>query len=211
MWKILKPDQEFSEDEIMNRAAEILRQGGTVAYPTETFYGLGADATNETAVKKIFAIKGRNFNKPISLIIGNPDHVFPLVKNIPETAEKLMSAFWPGALTLLFAASDKISPRLTAGSGKIGLRLSSHFMARRIATILQKPLTATSANLSGLTECTTASEVIRQMGKKIDAVLDGGPTTGGQPSTVIDVTRTPPLILREGAITRETIQRIVPL
>lgn len=209
MPEILKVDPDNSEERILTRAAEILANGGIIAYPTETFYGLGADATNEKAVEKIFTIKGRNFKKPISLIISQADDIYPLVQDVPQTAKKLMAAFWPGALTIVFKASDKISPLLTAGSSKIGLRVSSHPGARGIVQKLKKPLTATSANLSGAPECARASEVAEQIGDKIDAIVDLGNATGGKFSTVIDVTCTPPIILREGAISRKAIERCI--
>jgi len=209
MPEILKVSDKYSEETILTRAAEILAGGGVIAYPTETFYGLGADATNEKAIEKIFAVKGRNFKNPILLIIGQADDIYPLVQDVPETAKKLMTAFWPGALTIIFSAADKISPLLTAGSGKIGLRVSSHPGAQGIVQKLKRPLTATSANLSGAPECTRASEVAEQIGDKIDAIIDLGDTPGAKGSTIIDVTSTPPVILREGAISRKTIERYI--
>ena len=209
MPEILKIDDKNSEETILTRAAEILAGGGVIAYPTETFYGLGADATNEKAIEKIFAVKGRNFKNPISLIIGQADDIYPLVQDVPETAKKLMTAFWPGALTIIFSAADKISPLLTAGSGKIGLRVSSHPGAQGIVQKLKRPLTATSANLSGAPECTRASEVAEQIGDKIDAIIDLGNTPGTKGSTIIDVTCTPPVILREGAISRKIIEKYI--
>ena len=209
MPEILKPDADNSEERVLSRATEILAGGGIIAYPTETFYGLGADATNEKAIKKIFAVKGRDFKNPISLIIGKPDDIYPLVRDIPESAKKLMAAFWPGALTIVFQASNKISPLLTAGSGKIGLRISSHPIAETIVQKLKKPLTATSANLSGAPECSLASEVIKQIGDKVDAILDWGETQGGKASTIIDVTCDPPVILREGTISRKIIEECI--
>lgn len=209
MPEILKVSDKESEEKMIARAAEILAGGGIIAYPTETFYGLGADATNPKAIEKIFVVKGRNFKNPISLIIGKSDDVYALVKDVPEPAEKLMAAFWPGALTIVFAASDKVSPLLTAGSGKIGLRVSSHPLALKIVRKLNKPLTATSANQSGAPECSLASEVTDQIGDKIDAIVDGGKTKGGKASTLIDVTCDPPVILREGAISSEAIHGII--
>ena len=194
---------------ILTQAAEILAGGGIIAYPTETFYGLGADATNEKAIEKIFAVKGRDFKNPISLIIGQTADVYPLVKDVPEKARKLMEAFWPGALTIVFLAANIVSTRLTAGSGKIGLRVSSHPIAQTIVQKLKKPLTATSANLSGAPECSLASEVIKQIGDKIDAILDWGETQGGKASTIIDVTCDPPVILREGVISRQAIEECI--
>jgi len=209
MPEILKVSDKNSEEIILTRAAEILAGGGVIAYPTETFYGLGADATNEKAIEKIFAVKGRNFKNPVSLIIGQTDDIYPLVQDVPETAKKLMAAFWPGALTIVFLAANNVSPLLTAGSGKIGLRVSSHPGAQGIVQKLKRPLTATSANLTGAPECTRASEVAEQLGDKIDAIIDLGNTPGTKGSTIIDVTCTPPVILREGAISRKTIERYI--
>ena len=209
MPEILKIGADNSEEKILTRAVEILAGGGIIAYPTETFYGLGADATNQKAIDKIFTIKGRDFKNPISLIIGKSNDIYSLVKNVPDSAEKLMAAFWPGALTIVFSASDKVSPLLTAGSGKIGLRVSSHPIALKIAQILKRPITATSANLSGAPECTRASEVAKQIGDKIDAIVDLGSTPGTAGSTIIDVTCNPPLILREGTISRKKIEKYI--
>lgn len=209
MPEFLKPEKNSSEEKIISRAVKILANGGIIAYPTETFYGLGTDATNEKAIEKIFSVKGRDFKNPISLIIGSSDDIYPLVKDVPESAQKLMDAFWPGALTIVFAASDKVSPMLTAGTGKIGLRISSHPIANAIALELGKPLTATSANISGNQECSLASEVIKQIGNKIDAILDWGKTRGGEPSTVIDVTCSSPVILREGAVSKQALKKYI--
>jgi L-threonylcarbamoyladenylate synthase len=209
MPEILKIDEDNSEERILTRTAEILADGGIIAYPTETFYGLGADATNQKAIEKIFTVKGRDFKNPISLIIGQEDDIHSLVQDIPESARKLMTAFWPGALTIVFSAANNVSPLLTAGSGKIGLRVSSHPIALRIVQKLKRPLTATSANLSGSPECSRASEVAEQIGDKIDAIVDLGDTPGAKGSTIIDVTCDPPVILREGAISRNTIEKYV--
>ncbi len=211
MPEIFKLYDESSEEYIISKAVDILKNGGLIAYPTETFYGLGADATCETAVQKIFAAKGRDFRNPIALIIGKPDDLYPLVNDVPETAKKLMAAFWPGALTIVFSASGDVSPLLTAGSGKIGLRLSAHPFARKLVRQLGKPLTATSANLSAAPDCADASEVILQIGNQINAIIDGGKTPGGMPSTIIDVTCDPPVILREGAVRSDTIKTSLTL
>ena len=209
MPEILKVSDKNAEDEILTRAAQIVAEGGIIAYPTETFYGLGADATNEKAIQKIFVVKGRDFKNPISLIIGQTDDIYPLVQDVPDTAKKLMAAFWPGALTIVFFAADIVSPLLTAGRGKIGLRVSSHPGARGIAQKLKRPLTATSANLSGEPECVSASDVALQLGDKIDAIVDLGDTPGNKGSTIIDVTCTLPVILREGAINRQEIEKCI--
>jgi L-threonylcarbamoyladenylate synthase len=211
MPEILKISDQNSEELILTKAAKILLGGGIIAYPTETFYGLGADATNEKAIQKIFTVKVRDFKNPISLIIGQTDDIYALVQNVSEAAKKLMAAFWPGALTIVFSAANTVSPLLTAGSGKIGLRLSSHKGALGIVQKLKRPLTATSANLSGAPECISASDVALQLGDKIDAIIDLGNTPGTKGSTIIDVTSTPPVILREGAISRKIIEKYIDI
>ena len=205
MREVLKIDRQRPDESVIAEASAILRIGGVVAYPTETFYGLGADGRNEEAVAKIFLIKGRNFKNPISVIIGDANDVRGLVEEIPEFALHLMQRFWPGALTIIFKASPDISPLLTAGTGKIGIRLSSDPVATALAKNLGRPVTATSANLSGKHESASADEVIQGIGEQIDAVIDGGQTPGGSGSTIIDVTTDPPVILREGVIPRHKL------
>ncbi len=209
MPEILKVSADNSEESVLESAAAIVARGGVIAYPTETFYGLGADATNEQAVKKIYKIKGRNFTNPLPIIIGRTENVYPLIQDVSSTAQKLIQAFWPGALTIIFKASDGVLPVLTAGTGKIGVRVSASIAAQVIAQKLGHPLTATSANLSGNPECSQAFEVAQQIGNKIDAIVDFGPTIGGKVSTIIDVTCDPPEILREGTITRQSIKNIL--
>jgi len=206
----LKIDPGKPDEEKLAEAFRVLREGGVVAFPTETFYGLGADARNETAVEKIFRIKGRNFRNPLSVIVANDREVIPLVEEIPAAAKILMQTFWPGPLTLVFRASSSVLPRLTADTGKIGIRVSSHPIARFLAAGLAGPLTATSANPSGGPECSSADAVIRPLGDLPDAVIDGGETPGGAGSTILDVTVFPPRILREGAIPRSLILNALP-
>jgi len=201
----LKIDPGKPDEDKLAEAVRVLREGGVVAFPTETFYGLGADARNETAVEKIFRIKGRNFRNPLSVIVAHGGELIPLVEEIPAAATILMQKFWPGPLTLIFRASSTVLPRLTADTGKIGIRVSSHRIATLLAAGLAGPLTATSANPSGGAECSSADAVIRALGDLPDAVIDGGATPGGAGSTILDVTFFPPRILREGAIPRNLI------
>ena len=201
----LKIDPVTPDDKTLAEVEEILRAGGVVAFPTETFYGLGADARREATVAKIFRLKDRAVQNPISVIVETDREVIPLVEKLPAAAQILMNKFWPGALTIVFAASRAVLPHLTAGTGKIGIRVSSHPIARLIAKGLAGPLTATSANLSGAPECSTAAAVLRVFGDSLDAVIDGGTTTGGLGSTIIDVTVSPPLILRDGVVSRANI------
>jgi len=193
-------------EEALAGALAVLRSGGVIVYPTETFYGLGADAGNEKAVEKIYAIKGRMFAKPLPLIIGNPNHLDRYAQQIPETARTLMADFWPGALTLVFEASGLVLPRLTGGTGKIGIRLSSHPVASRLSEMFSGPVTATSANLSGEKECSSADDIPEILRDRVDAVMDGGRTPGGLGSTVVDVTTDPPSLLRAGAIPPRLIE-----
>jgi len=196
----LKIDPGKPDEEKLAEVVRILLEGGVAAFPTETFYGLGADARNEAAVEKIFRIKGRDFRNPIALIVADEREVVPLVQEIPAAAKILMQTFWPGPLTLIFQAAPSVSSRLTGGTGKIGIRVSSHPIARLLAAGLFGSLTATSANLSGGPECSSADAVIRTLGDLPDVVIDGGPTPGGAGSTILDITVSPPRILREGAI-----------
>ena len=201
----LNVDPAKPDDKTLAEAEKILRAGGVLAFPTETFYGLGADARQEAAVEKIFRLKGRAVQNPISVIVDTDREVIPLVEELPKAAQILMQKFWPGALTLVFTASPAVLPRLTAGTGKIGIRVSSHPVARLVARGLAGPLTATSANLAGEPECSTAEKVLRVFGDSLDAVIDGGTTMGGLGSTILDVTVSPPLILREGVVSRSDI------
>lgn len=207
MPEVLKIDPENPDQSIISAMVQIVRGGGVIAYPTETFYGLGADGFNDGAIERIFLIKGRDKKSPIPIIIGEMSDLRGLVREIPEDASLLMSTFWPGALTLVFAASRSIHPCLTANTGKIGIRISSNPVATALAKALGHPLTSTSANLSGAKECTSAQEVLTCVGERIDAVIDGGPTPGGSGSTIVDSTVHPPVVLREGVIPGSLIFR----
>jgi L-threonylcarbamoyladenylate synthase len=211
MPQILKAGAEYSKENLIRDAAAFVSGGGVIAYPTETFYGLGADATNNQAINRIFEIKGRNFHNPVSVIIGHAQDINPLVRNITDSARKLMDAFWPGPLTIIFEASGTVSPLLTANTGKIGIRLSSNDIARGIAEKTGKPLTATSANLSGVPECEDADQVIRQIGDQIEAIIDTGKTESRIGSTILDASCEPVRIIRPGVIAREVIQDCVNL
>jgi len=207
--EVIKIDPGNPEQALIDRAVEILRGGGVIAYPTETFYGLGAHAGNAEAVEKIFIIKGRPFAKPIALIMGNEENMEELVREVSPASRRLMEAFWPGALTLVFNASSRILPPLTAETGTIGIRISSHPIASAIAKTLHFPITATSANLSGEGECSTAEEVAERLDEKIDAIIDGGAARGGVGSTVLNMTIDPPVIIREGAIPASSIYALL--
>lgn len=209
MPEVLKISPDRPDEILIAKAVNTLKAGGVVAYPTETFYGLGVDGHNAKAIEKIYRIKGRNFRNPISIIIGNKKDLIRLVEEIPENARILMYHFWPGALTIVFAASSNVSPFLTAGTCKIGIRVSSSPIATILAKALSHPITATSANRSDEAECTTAAAVIQCIGDQIDMVIDGGTTPGIAGSTIIDVTELPPVVLREGIIPTSLIHSFV--
>jgi L-threonylcarbamoyladenylate synthase len=193
------------QDALIRQAVEALKAGSVVAFPTETFYGLAVDAVNDAAIGQIFRVKGRSFSNPIALIAGSQNDFGDFTSERSDVARRLMQAFWPGPLTLLFAATPRVSPRLTAGTGKIGVRISSHPIANALAKGLGGPITATSANLAGGPECRTAAEVLASLGDHIDLMLDGGITPGGRGSTIIDVTTDPPACLRDGAVSAALI------
>ncbi|MBM4332764.1 MAG: threonylcarbamoyl-AMP synthase [Deltaproteobacteria bacterium] len=182
------------------KASQMILQGGVVAFPTETFYGLGADALDIKALQKIFQIKGREENKPLLLLVGDRTWVSGLVKNIPLAAEPLIEKFWPGPLTLVFDASEHLPPILTANTGKVGLRISSHPVAQGLVQAVGRAITGTSANLSGQPSASLSSEVFKALGTQVEAILNGGKTAGGLGSTVLDVSGSLPKIIRPGAV-----------
>jgi len=189
------PEKAFS------RCREVISSGGVIVYPTDTFYGLGADPRNGTAIKKLFVIKGRRADQPILLLIPDQAVVNEWAAEITPRAEKLMKKFWPGPLTLVFKAKKEVLPELTAGTGAIGLRLPGSALTRQLLAYLGSALTGTSANISGGRGIETAEEAMRAFGNMVDLVLDGGRTPGGKPSTVVDVSSDLPRVIREGAAT----------
>ena len=190
---------------LADRIRRLLGQGGLLALPTESFYGLAVDPFNEDALAKLWQLKGRSEGKPILLLIGARSQLEPFVQRVPQAATALMNAFWPGPLTIVFPAAVGLSNMVTAGTGSVGIRQSTW---QPLAELLRRvgPVTGTSANREGLSPCCTAEEVQRSLGDAVDLIVDAGPTPGGRPSTVIDV-QGPIRIVREGVITREIIVR----
>jgi L-threonylcarbamoyladenylate synthase len=182
------------------RCAEVIKAGGVIAYPTDTFYGLGADPRNPRAVSNVFEIKGRVADQPILLLLHDRSEVDEWTSEITPTAERLMARFWPGPLTLVFTARPDIVPALTGGTGTIGLRVPGNDLTRALLGQTGRALTGTSANRSGASSPRTLDEVMRDLGDRIDLVLDGGVLAADRPSTVVDVTAEPPRIIRMGAV-----------
>lgn len=190
----------------LEHARRVLRSGGMVAFPTESFYGLGVDIRNERAIRKLFEAKGREPDQPVLLLIDSTENLEQWAVGIPGTAFRLMEQFWPGGLTLVLEASSRVSPLLTANTGKIGLRLSSHRVARALAGRAGGAVTGTSANLSGRPACRTAREVFSALGPTVALILDGGETRGESGSTILDMTESPPMLLREGMVSRSALE-----
>ncbi len=190
-----RPGQAFS------RCREVVRAGGVIAYPTDTFYGLGADPENPRAVRRLFEIKGRPAGQPVLLLIPDASAVRSWAAEVTACAEDLMRRFWPGPLTLVFKALPAVMPELTGGTGSIGLRVPGDAVSRDLLRYLGSALTGTSANISGGPSPRTATEAAAAIGSMVDLILDGGVTAGGKPSTVVDVRGTEPVVIRAGALT----------
>ncbi|UCD11087.1 MAG: threonylcarbamoyl-AMP synthase [Nitrospinaceae bacterium] len=204
MTEILKVDPHDENDLAIAAAAArlVLDRGGVIAFPTDTFYGLGADPKNEAALARVFSAKGRAANKPLLVLVASPEEALDLAESLPATARKLIDALWPGPLTLVLNAKKNLPDRLTAGTGTIGLRQPGSEFTLALLRALGRPLTATSANPSGHPSPATAA----LCSAGVDLVLDTGPLPGGRESTILDVTVSPPRILREGAVARERIE-----
>lgn len=195
----------------INLAADIIKNGGLIAYPTETVYGLGADPHNAEAVQNIFTAKERAEDKGIILLIRGADDFLTLVRAVSPTAQILIEAFWPGPLTLVFCANPDLSPALLGGRDTIALRHSSSPIATQLLTALDGPLTSTSANRSTETPARSAQEVENALGEHLDFILDGGPSASTLPSTLVDVSTDRAILLREGAIPAQNLRAHIHL
>ena len=202
---IQKINPENPEADIIQHAAAVIKKGGVVAFPTRCLYGLGADPFNPEAVDRIFKIKQRPAAKPILLLIDDPARLAPLVSRITASAADIMKRFWPGRVTLVFEASDRVPDDLMAGTGKIGIRLAGHPAAAELARAVAAPITGTSANLSGQPGCHRIEDLPPAVIEQLDLILDAGPLRGGRGSTVVEVTGDIPRVLREGVVSKKEI------
>jgi L-threonylcarbamoyladenylate synthase len=184
----------------LERAARVLKGGGLVALPTETFYGLGAHAFDPVAVGRIFELKGRPADKPLLVLVDSWAMVERVAREVSDRARRLAARYWPGPLTLVLPAHPAVPAGLTAGTGTIGVRLPGHAVARALVAALGGPVTAPSANPHAGPSPRTADEVIAAIGSGLDLVLDAGATPGGPASTVLDLTKAVPAVLRPGAV-----------
>jgi len=189
----------------ISESLKVLKKCGVIAYPTESFYALGVNACNEAALKKLYEIKNRPSEKAMPVIVGNEDILKKIVKSIHPEAEKLIKKYWPGPLTLIFWAKADLPELLTCGTGKVAARIPGECFAFHLAKAADFPITATSANLSGKPPAQYPADVINYFGETIDLLIDGGKTPGGKPSTIVDVTATPPKVLRKGSISLDEL------
>lgn len=193
----------------IEQAAEMIKKGGLVAFPTETVYGLGANGLDEDAVKKIFIAKGRPQDNPLILHISDLSQVKQLARNVPENATKLMEHFWPGPLALILKKKDAVPDIITGGLNSVAIRMPRNAIALELIRASGCPLAAPSANLSGKPSPTRAKYVIDDLNGRIDAIIDGGKVDIGIESTVIDMTGDVPHILRPGKITKKQIEEVI--
>ena len=200
----VKPSNPESWESMIAETQKVLKGGGVIAFPTDTFYGLGANPYSKKAVDKIYSIKGRDPEKPLLLLIDSTLKLDGLVEEISEASAKLIESFWPGPLTMLFKPKHTIPKNIT--TGLIGIRQPGNLITRKILTGLNYPLTAPSANISGEDPTTTAEQVKDRFGNKVDLILDAGICRGGEPSTLVDTTKIPVRLVRAGAINFKTIQ-----
>lgn len=190
-------------------AANLLNAGEVVAFPTETVYGLGADATSDTAVQKIYEAKGRPSDNPLIVHIAEQEQLQDIVAHIPKYVQKLMDTFWPGPLTFILPKKSGLSTYVTAGLSTVAVRMPNHPVALHLIKEAKRPIAAPSANLSGKPSPTLAKHVIEDLNGRIAGVVDGGMTGVGVESTVLDCTGTTPMILRPGGISKEELEEVV--
>ncbi len=207
---LLKVDPDNPDLAKIEQAAQIIRRGGLVAFPTETVYGLGADALNAEAVLRLFAAKNRPLDNPPIVHVADFSEVYPLVVEVTEQAELLMKQFWPGPLTLVFRHSSKVPNESVAGLDTVAIRMPQHKVALALIRQSRCPIAAPSANLSGKPSPTTALHVYEDLNGRIDAIIDGGAANIGVESTVVDLSSDPPMLLRPGGTPFEILKKVLP-
>lgn len=207
--RVLTVDPEQPDHRDLARAAEALRRGELVAFPTETVYGLGANALDADAVARIFEAKGRPSTNPVIVHVADRESAQEIAAEWPEWAERLAERFWPGPLTLVLPKRPDIPDIVTAGGPTVGIRLPAHPVALALLRAARIPIAAPSANRSTEVSPTTAAHVLKGLDGRIAMVVDGGPTTGGIESTVLDLSSAPPRLLRPGLITAEEIEAVI--
>lgn len=200
---------EQNSEEILNKAASIIKNGGLVVFPTETVYGLGANVFDENALAKIFSAKGRPSDNPLIVHIGDKDQLKRLVENVTEFQQKLIDIFWPGPLTIVFEKKDNVSNIVSGGLSTIAVRMPSNIVARELVNLSGVPIAAPSANVSGRPSGTTGGDIYDDLSGKVDMIIDAGESNIGVESTVVKVNDDQVLILRPGAVTKEMLEKIL--
>jgi L-threonylcarbamoyladenylate synthase len=193
-------DPDAPQRDAMQEAAKWILNGGVVAMPTDTLYGLAANPFSAESVARIFMVKGRAAERALPLIAADAAQVAVHLGPLPAMAERLVARFWPGPLTLLVAAPIGLARDVTGGTGKVGVRVPASAVARAICRMAGRPITATSANISGQPATASPDDVEETLGARIDLLIDAGPTPGGAASTIVDVTGAEPILIRAGAI-----------
>lgn len=191
-------------------ARQVLSSGGVLALPTETFYALAVNPWDEAALDRLFALKARPPEKPVLVLISGPEQLPQMAREVPEAAARLLAAFWPGPLTLILPARPGLPARLTGGTGTIGVRQPRQPLVCRLLAALAGPVTGTSANRSGREPLTAAVQVAGEFGDGVDLILEAGPCPGGLPSTIVDVTVSPPRLVRAGALAAAILKEVIP-
>jgi len=207
---VMKVDPAHPEDKAMVLAAEVIQAGGVIVYPTETLYGIGANGWDGSAIAKVRAIKQREGHKPILVIVKDEQQLATLTTEISDEARLLMARFWPGPLTLVFKATKEVPDLLSHGSGTIGVRIPLSQLCRRLLSLCGCPLTSTSANLSGGPSLHAVKEIHLAIPRGVDLFLDAGVLPPTPPSTVVDVTVSPPRILRPGVVPLRALREALP-
>jgi L-threonylcarbamoyladenylate synthase len=192
---------------LLARAAAVIHSGGVVAIPTDTLYGLAADPFNAKAIDRVFAVKGRVEGHAVALVAADADQIVERLGALTPMALKLATHFWPGPLTILMTAPETLPPSVSAGTGKVGVRVPGHHVARELCRLTLSPLVATSANRSGQRPSSNPDDVAAALGDSIDLLVDSGPTPGGAPSTIVDASGAAPRVIRQGAVAWERIER----
>jgi len=207
--RVIYVDARDPEEEALWQAAQVLRSGGLVAFPTETVYGLGADATHEEAVTRLYQVKQRPPERPLIVHVTDAQQAWRLAHSVPAQAEELAQRFWPGPLTIVLPRHQEV-PRVTCGGGDtIALRAPDHPIAQGLLRLAERPVAAPSANLSGAVSPVTAGHVLADFEGKLEMVLDGGRCRLGIESTVLDLTCQPPRVLRPGAVSLEALRQVI--
>jgi L-threonylcarbamoyladenylate synthase len=199
-------DPESPQRDAIEEAGKWIRRGGLIALPTDTLYGLAADPFSAVAVARLFAVKGRAAERAVPLIAADAAQVASHLGRLPAAGQRLAERFWPGPLTLLVPATRALAAAVSGGTGRVGVRVPAHDVARAICAAVGRPITATSANVSGEPATPDPDQVERTLGGRLDLLIDAGPTPGGAASTIVDVTSADPVLVRAGAISWDDIQ-----